>query len=63
MNNDPLDVDCEVIDDEERYRSVGMTNGGRILSVVWIVREGKVRAATAFPAPARDKQTFLGRLK
>ena len=63
MNNDPADVDCEIIDDEEGYRSVGMTNRGRILSVVWTVREGKVRVVTAFPAPAKDKQAFLEGLK
>jgi uncharacterized DUF497 family protein len=62
MNNNPLDLDCEVTGEEDRYRSVGITNGGRILSVVWIVREEKVRAVTAFPAPAKDKQQFLERL-
>jgi uncharacterized DUF497 family protein len=63
MNNDPADVDCEIIDDEERYRSVGLTKGGRLLSVVWIVREGKVRAVTAFRAPAEDKKAFWERLR
>jgi uncharacterized DUF497 family protein len=63
MNNDPADVDCEVIDGEERYRSVGMTIGGRILSVVWIVREEKIRAVTAFQSPAEDRHTFLEKLK
>jgi uncharacterized DUF497 family protein len=63
MNGDPVDVDCEVIDDEERYRLVGMTNGGRLLSVVWTIREGKVSAVTAFAAPAKDRQAFLQRLK
>ena len=63
MNNDSVDLDCEIIDDEERYGSVGITKGVRILTVAWIVREEKVRAVTAFQAPAKDKHTFLKRLK
>lgn len=27
MNNDPVDLDYESIDNEERYRSAGLTNG------------------------------------
>jgi uncharacterized DUF497 family protein len=61
LNNDPVDLDYERIDDEERYRSVGLTNGGRLLSVVWTIRNGKVRAITAFPASVSDKKAFLER--
>jgi uncharacterized DUF497 family protein len=57
--NDPLDLDCESIGNEERYRSVGLTRRGRLLSVVWTVRNGKVRAVTAFPATVSDKKAFL----
>jgi hypothetical protein len=61
LNNDPLDLDYELIDEEERYRSVGLTNGDRLLSVAWTVRNGKVRAVTAFPASVSDKKAFLER--
>lgn len=61
MNNDPLDLDYALIDDEERYRSVGLTNGGRFLLVVWTVRRGKLRAVTAFPASVSNKKAFLER--
>jgi uncharacterized DUF497 family protein len=61
LNNDPLDLDYAVIDGEERYRSVGITNGGRFLLVAWTVRGGKVRAVTAFPASVSNKNTFLER--
>ena len=30
LNNDPIDLAFDLIDDEERYRSVGLTNGGRL---------------------------------
>ena len=61
MNNDPLDRDFEVIEGEGRYRSVGLTSGGRLLSVVWTVRKGKLRPVTAFPASPPDKKAFLER--
>jgi uncharacterized DUF497 family protein len=61
LNNDPLDLDYESIDNEERYRSVGLTSRGRLLSVAWTVRNGKVRAVTAFPASVSDTKAFLER--
>jgi uncharacterized DUF497 family protein len=63
LNNDPIDLDFELIDNEERYRSVGLTNGGRLLSAVWTIRNGKVRAITAFRASVSDKKAFLERPK
>jgi uncharacterized DUF497 family protein len=59
LNNDPMDLDYEVVDGEKRYRSVGITNGGRFLVVAWTVRDGKIRAITAFPASAANKKIFL----
>jgi hypothetical protein len=63
MNNEPLDVGYEEIDGEERYRSVGVTNRGRLLSVVWTLREDKVRAVTAFPASVLARKMYLERLQ
>jgi len=61
MNNDPLDLGYDLIAGEERYRSVGITNGGRLLLVVWTVRNGRVRAVTAFRASASNRRIFLER--
>jgi uncharacterized DUF497 family protein len=47
-------MNFELIDNEERYRSVGLTNAGRLLTVVWTIRNGKVRVITAFPAGVSD---------
>ena len=63
LNNDPIDLNFALIDDEERYRSVGLTNAGRLLSVVWTIRTGKVRAITAFPASVSDRKAFLEKPK
>ena len=50
-----------MIDNEERYRAVGLTSGGRLLSVVFTVRDGKLRPITAFPASAADTKAFIER--
>ena len=63
LMNDPLDLNFEMAGNEERYRSVGLTNSGRLLSVVWTIRNGKVRAITAFPAGMSDRKAFLERPK
>jgi uncharacterized DUF497 family protein len=61
LNNDPVDLSFELIGNDERYRSVGLTNAGRLLSVAWTIRKGKVRAITAFPASVSDRKAFLER--
>lgn len=61
LNNDPLDLVYELIDSEERYRAVGLTTGFRLLSVVFTVRNGRVRGITAFPASVQDEKAFLER--
>jgi uncharacterized DUF497 family protein len=58
LNNDPLDAGYERIDNEERYRSVGLTNGGRLLTVAWTIRNRKIRAITAFQSGVADKKAF-----
>ncbi|MFN0167184.1 MAG: BrnT family toxin [Bryobacteraceae bacterium] len=63
LNNDSLDLSCDPIESEARYRSVGLTNGGRLLSVVWTIRKGRVRAITAFRASRSDRRAFLERPK
>lgn len=63
LNNNPMDLNYELITDEARYRSVGLTDRGRLLSVVWTIRNGKVRAITAFPASVADRKAFWGTTK
>ena len=56
-------MDYDLMEDEERYRLVGLTSGGRLLSVVFTVRSGRLRAVTAFPASVPDTKAFLERTK
>ena len=58
MRNCPLDLEYQVVDGEERYRSVGLADSGRLLVAIWTLRRGKVRAITAFPAAATYKKLF-----
>jgi uncharacterized DUF497 family protein len=58
IQNSPLDLAYEMVDGEERYRSVGMTDSGRLLVAIWTLRHGKVRAVTAFPAGATYRKLF-----
>jgi uncharacterized DUF497 family protein len=58
LYNNPLDRDYQLTGGEERYRSVGITNRGRLLAVIWTIRHGKVRPVTAFPAPGADRQAW-----
>jgi hypothetical protein len=40
---------------------MGLTNGGRLLSLARTVRKGKIRAVSAFPAGVADTKDFLER--
>jgi uncharacterized DUF497 family protein len=57
--NEPLDLEYETETGEERYKSLGATRLGRILIAVWMVRDGSIRAITAYPASAQYRKTYL----
>ena len=59
LTNDAIDLGYELTGEEERYRAVGLTSAGRLLTVVWTPRSGSIRAVTAFPATVSDKKAFL----
>lgn len=50
-----VDIDYAVSEQsEERFRVVGMTQSGRMLSAVYAVRNGRIRAVTAFSAGRKE---------
>ena len=63
LENDPLDLAYDVVDGEDRNRSVGLAGRGQLLSAAWTIRNGKVRAITAFPASVLDRKAYLEKLK
>jgi uncharacterized DUF497 family protein len=59
--NDPLDLDKQDDEGEERYLQVGETRKGRILLVVSTWRGQRIRIVTAFDAPRRWRRYYLER--
>jgi uncharacterized protein len=51
IDNDPLDLDAQTFDGEERTPSIGRTDRGRFLVVITTLRDCRIRVVTAFPAP------------
>lgn len=51
IENDPLDIEAETVEGEERITSVGCTDRGRFLVVVTTLPGRRIRVVTAFPAP------------
>jgi uncharacterized protein len=56
--HDPLDLEVQVREREERFVQVGATPKGRILVVVSTVRGDLVRVVTAFDAPRRYRLAY-----
>src|ERR1700730_8896913 len=50
MTGDPVYLEYQVENDEERFKVLGATEAGRILIAIWTPRRGKVRAITAYGA-------------
>ena len=50
ITGDPVYLEYQAGNDEERYKVLGATVVGRILIAIWTRREGKVRAVTAYGA-------------
>src|SRR5215469_6972891 len=59
IDNDPLDLEVQMVGDEERILQVGYTNAGRMLIVATVWREDKLRVVTAFPASPGFRQHYL----
>ena len=57
--NDPLDLEMQTEDGEERLLQLGATDKGRILIVITTWRGGMVRVITAFPAPGQLRELYL----
>lgn len=50
MAGDPVYLEYQVENGEERYKALGATKAGRILIAIWRPRGGRVRAITAYSA-------------
>jgi len=59
IQNDPLDLERQSVDDEERFLHLGETMAKRILFVVVTERDDLLRVVTAFPADRKAKRFYL----
>jgi uncharacterized DUF497 family protein len=59
IDNDPLDIEAETPDGEERCNSIGHTDRGRFPLVITTVRHSSIRVVTAFPAPKNLIHLYL----
>jgi uncharacterized DUF497 family protein len=59
IRNDPLDMNYEVIDGEERWTAIGHTDEYRVLLVVWTVRADALRIVTARAVARRARHAYL----
>ena len=59
----PLGVQISPVVQEERLGIVGTTSMGRILHVVFTLREGKVRPISARPAHKKERELYEAYLR
>ncbi len=59
MRNDPLDMNYEVINGEERWTALGHTHNFRVLLLVWTVRRDSLRIVTARAVGTRTRDVYL----
>ena len=58
MRHDPILFDYENVDGEDRWIGLGSTDDLRVLVVAFRIREGRIRAVTAFLASNKRVQEF-----
>jgi uncharacterized DUF497 family protein len=56
--NNPLDIEEQFRNGEDRLMQIGETDALRILVVVTTWRRGKIRVVTAFPAPSQLRRFY-----
>ena len=59
--SDPIFFDYDIVDGEERWAALGSTSSFRIVVVWFTVREGRIRAVTAFSASKKRIREFWRR--
>lgn len=56
LRNGPLEVEQQLRGGERRILCLGQSDAGRLLTVVYTVREGKIRVVTAHPMNRRQRR-------
>ena len=59
LENDPFDLNYEVVEAEDRWISIGHTDRLRVLKLVWALRGDAVRVVTALDASKNEARAYL----
>ena len=59
LENDPVDLNYEVVEAEDRWISIGNTDRLRVLKLVWTLRGDLVRVVTALDASKNEAREYL----
>ncbi|MGA9625593.1 MAG: BrnT family toxin [Bryobacteraceae bacterium] len=59
LENDPVDLNYEVVKAEDRWTSIGHTDRLRVLKLVWTLRDDIVRLVTALDASKNEAREYL----
>ena len=59
LENDPVDLDYEAVEAEDRWTSIGHTDRLRVLKLVWTLRGDAVRVVTALAASKNEAREYL----
>lgn len=59
LENDPVDLDYEVVEAEDRWASIGHRDRPRVLKLVWTLRGDTVRVVTALDASKNEARAYL----
>ena len=59
LENDPVELDYEVFEAEDRWTSIGHTDRLRVLKLVWTLRGDAVRVVTALDASKSEAREYL----
>jgi uncharacterized protein len=57
--NDPLIIEEQYFNQEERYLALGETNATRRLALVFTIRRGRIRFITAYPMTEQHKKSTM----
>jgi uncharacterized DUF497 family protein len=58
MTGEPAYLEYQSEAGEERYKVLGVTKAGRALIGIWMPREGRVRAVTAYAASRKYRELY-----
>jgi uncharacterized DUF497 family protein len=63
MTNDPIQIDEYRVKEEWRAKVIAITDAERLLEMVYTIRQGRIRAVTAYPLKRNRRGFYRGKFK